>query len=299
MTVVIIGGGPAGISTAVQLNRHKIPCCLIEKAELGGLLKNAGWVENYPGFPQGITGPALVELFKQGLNQTETLIIKDEVLALSSREGVFYLTLSQGEIIAQIVVVASGSKARAPEGSAINWEARELVYSEIYSLLKVKEHKIVILGAGDAAFDYALSLAVQNQVVILNRSRRIRALPVLQEGVKNSINIVYRENVEISKVEKIPKGLLLGGIENGNEIKISCDCLITAIGRKAQLDFITDDLREVMPELQRQGVLYLAGDVNNQDCRQTAIAVGEGIKAAMMIKQKLERLKDENFKPDR
>ena len=182
--VIIIGVGPAGIATAIQLKRYGIVPLLLEKNETGGLLRNANLVENYPGFPGGISGLALVNLFEKQLAENSIRVIFEETTELDLKDNLFTVATSRRVYYSRIMVVASGTKPKKSGISEAAEEVKDKIFYEVYPLLKVKGKKIVIVGAGDAAFDYALNLGKNNEVVILNRSRTTKCLPLLKERVR-------------------------------------------------------------------------------------------------------------------
>lgn len=287
--MVIIGAGPAGIATAIQLKRYRIEPLLLEKNKIGGLLRNANLVENYPGFPNGISGLNLVKLFEAQIKQASVKILFEEVVKLDLEEGIFRIETQKRIFYSRIVAVASGTKHRKYE---IPEEVRDKIFYEIYPILEIEGREIVIVGAGDVAFDYAMNLQRNNEVVILNRAEKAKCLPLLQEKVKTSSRITYKENTEISKIARASRDRVSiecktpKGIEN-----LYVDYIIFAIGRDAQLDYLSQELKKNAPEiggnLFPQDSLYFVGDVKNGIFRQTAIAVGDGIRAAMKIYRKL------------
>ena len=132
--IIVIGAGPAGIATAIQLRRHGLEPLIIEKSHIGGLLRNANLVENYPGFPDGISGPNLVSLFQTQLenNSVEVRLDKVENLEYDDR---FLMTTSTGLLVSRIVVVASGTKPVEYTGPMIPEEARSKILYEIDSIM--------------------------------------------------------------------------------------------------------------------------------------------------------------------
>ncbi len=281
---IIIGAGPGGLATAMQLKRQGISSLLLEKDTIGGLLKNANLVENYPGFPGGIPGMALVHLFREHAQAVGIQVNYVEVHRVDYKDGLF--TVEAGESIShtQVLVVASGTKPRQLPGLAIPERLKGRVFYEVYPLLGISGKRIAIIGAGDAAFDFALNLSKANDVIILNRGEQLKCLPLLWERAQSNDRIQYLENTGVSEIIPGSKDeIRLSCIDPNGRWFYSIDYLIGAIGRDPQLDFISEDLYRLSSELQEQGRLYYVGDVTKGIYRQTAIAVGEGILTAMKI----------------
>jgi thioredoxin reductase len=282
--VVIIGAGPGGLAAALQLHRYGIKPLIFEKNQVGGLLHNANLVENYPGFPGGIPGPALVSIFEEQLKDISLRITLEEVTKLNHTENQFQVTTSERIYHPQIVVVASGTKPRVFTDLEIPDELADQVYYEVYPLLNFQGKQIAIVGAGDAAFDYALNLGRSNDIHIFNRGTQISCLPLLWERAKAHPRIKYQLNIQISRLSAAPEGrLLLECITPTGADSIIAHALIGALGRDAQLDFISSQFSQKAIQLESSGKLYYVGDVVNGMYRQTAIAVGNGILAAMKI----------------
>src|SRR3972149_6691994 len=202
--VIIIGGGPAGIAAAIQLKRYGLAPLIFEREALGRLLRNANLVENYPGFPGGISGLKLVGLLEQQARDFALRVTYAEVVRLDFGAGLFRIETSQGVYAARFVVVASGTRPHPYHGVDIPAQARSKVIYEIYPLIGRSGLEIVIIGAGDAAFDYALNLAKNNQIVVLNRGAAIKCLPLLWERVQREPKIGYFDNITISQIKVDP-----------------------------------------------------------------------------------------------
>ena len=178
---VIIGAGPAGMATAIQLKRHGIEPVILEKGETGGLLKNANLVENYPGFPDGISGPSLIELFERQLAKAGATVSSERVLELEHTGDVFFVKTNRRKLISSIAVIATGTKPKRVTEIRIAKGIEDRIFYEVYPMRGIKNQKIAIIGAGDAAFDYALGLSKENEVVILNRGGQDKCIPLLRE----------------------------------------------------------------------------------------------------------------------
>ncbi len=284
--VVIIGAGPAGISAAIQLKRSGLDPLLLEKNRVGGLLANANLVDNYPGFPRGITGPRLVELFGTHLDKAGVKVEFEGVINLDYEEH-FLLETTRRELRSRIVVVASGTEPRKVKTPLLPDDASGLVFDEVYPIAGSSGKRVAIIGAGDAAFDYALNLARRNDVIVLNRGTKRRCLPLLWESARAVKRIEYHENTAASAIQRSGDGVVLICKKNQTDWELQVDYVILATGRTVNRDFLSSRLRTNAAELEKRGLLYFIGDVRNGIYRQSSIAIGDGVSAAMHIYEKL------------
>ena len=282
--VAVIGAGPAGLAAAMQLTRQRMDCLVFEADVPGGLLHNANLVENYPGFPGGIPGPRLAALFQEQAEQLGVRIHRRQVRNLTWQDQAFLLTTDQGARQAEKTVVATGTRAVPFQDVPVSSQAAERIFTEVADLSGVKGKRILIIGAGDAAFDYALNLSRENQVTILNRSGRILALGLLQQRVKFSSSIKYHADTIVKQIAGGGPGNLLVSVHKptGEEV-LSADYLLTAIGRIPADEFIDQSLLDPPAAGIPAGSLFFVGDIRSGRFRQTAMAVGDGVRAAMEI----------------
>ncbi len=294
--VVIIGAGPAGISTAIQLKRYNIDPVIIEQDEIGGLLRNANLVENYPGFPEGINGISLVRLFAEQLRNFNVKVCLEKVLEIEFRKDLFHIKTDSRELKSEIAVIASGTKPRKISFKVDSEEIKNRIFYEVYPLLGQKNCKIVIIGAGDAAFDYALNLSFANTIVILNRGGKLSCLPILFERCRKSDKIEYFENIQVTSIIQKENKLLLNCTHKNMQdfSPVVADYLIAAIGREPRLNFLGSELERRLDYLKKLKKLYIIGDVKNEIYRQTAISAGDGVRAAMEIYRSFGVKRNEN-----
>ncbi|HUU06437.1 MAG TPA: NAD(P)/FAD-dependent oxidoreductase [Patescibacteria group bacterium] len=293
--VAVIGAGPAGMAAAIQLKRYGISPLLFEKSQIGGLLLNANRVDNYPGFPRGVSGPELVSLFRKQLKEMSIDVTMAKVEELDFKKNKFRLSSKGREYSSKMVLLASGTAAVIPEELSALPEWNRKVFSEIWSLRGKQNKKIAIIGAGDAAFDYALSLAQKNEVIILNRSANRKCSPGLWLEALKSSGISYLDHIRISRFGFTKRGqVVIDYRQQLRDSALEVDFLVAACGRKTQLDCLSKNLSRLRVQLEQRGLLYFAGDVANGSFRQVGIAVGDGIRAAMKIMRKLAEAEFEN-----
>ena len=281
--IVIIGAGPAGIASAIQLKRFGIDSIVFEKNKIGGLIRNAKKIENYPPFHEYISGLEFADKLTTHLEKYFIKIIYREITLINYDETKKEYTLytnDDKEYNADILIIASGTKAKK---LSIPTDFYNKVYTEIEDLFDKIDKDIVIIGAGDAAFDYALNLSKKNSISILNRTENIKALPILRNLVLNSNNIKYEDNVLVRNVIQTNDKLQIE-IKKNNEITYKkTDYLVLAIGRVPFKDFYSDNIKNLEKSLINEKSLYLIGDVKNDEYRQISISIGDGVKTAMEI----------------
>ncbi|MBN1166614.1 MAG: NAD(P)/FAD-dependent oxidoreductase [Methanospirillaceae archaeon] len=284
--IIIIGAGPAGIAAAIQLHRYSIHSLIFEKNQPGGLLREAYCVENYPGFPHGISGSCLADILVHQLRAASADLFFEEVFSLEFYDDAFFVKTSYRTITAPYCIIASGTVPRPVATPFIDKEAGTHIYQSVLPLLEREDKLIVIIGAGDAAFDYALHLAAQNEIIILNRGDKTRCLDLLFHRAMNSPRISYRKNTQVHSVRKRNNMLQLTCFDTTGTCTLHADYVLYATGRRPALGFITSDLQKICGSLRKSGLLHLIGDVSNKRHRQAGIAIGDGISAAMTIHEK-------------
>jgi thioredoxin reductase (NADPH) len=282
--IAIIGCGPAGVSAAIYLKRAGIDPIVFEKGEIGGLLRNANLVENYPGFPQGISGSELVEIFKKQLNGLGIEITHESVSKVYLEEGNFRIKTDESEVISSALIVASGTK---PKKLGIPLESELLGRKLFYEIKDIppptKNDTYVIIGSGDCAFDYALNIASEvKSVDIIFRGKHPKCLPLLSERVAAFENIRPHPKLLPREFEE-NEGITTKCISASGDIDLPSDYVLVAGGREPNCDFLPE---LVDFEINDDGGcdipgLFIAGDVRRGKKRQVGIAVGDGIICAM------------------
>ncbi len=293
LNVVIIGAGPGGAASAIYLRRAGYDPLLIHDGEPGGLLREANLVENYPGFPDGIVGSELAALIGDQLKRLEVRMKRTTVQKVSLIDGSFYTQTADATYISDTLIIASGTvpgKTAIPGAEAI--EGTSLFY-EVSSLSQeiVWGKRVTILGGGDAAFDYAINLSDKGaSVTILTRSRPTCLQLLADRARERGVQVIV--GCEVTNLAETPTGVSVASDGDEGHRETVSDIVVVAFGREPRNDFIEGGLLGciVMDRPPETGVsgLFMVGDVVRGKNRQAAIAVGDGVHAAMMVERLLD-----------
>ncbi len=271
--IIIIGCGPAGASSAIQLKRMGFQPLVFEKNEIGGLAVNANLIENYLGYPKGISGVKFCSLLgKQFLNHNIDIRF-EEIESAEYKQGNFLVRSQKGIYSSKYLIDATGTEPVIPKDVFIDKKADRKVFYEVSNLSKVKNKEIAVLGGGDAAFDYSLNLSKNNNVSIYNRSGNFRCLDLLLQRAKENKNIEIFKNYIINNITGQDKKLKLNfNTIRGKEKSVIADYVLIAFGRKPARDYKIKNKK-----------FFCIGDKINGDFRQISLSVGDGVKTAMRI----------------
>jgi thioredoxin reductase (NADPH) len=295
MDVAIIGAGPAGMAAAIYLHRAGLAPLVLERGERGGLLRNANLVENYPGFAGGIRGLDLVERFSKQLDLLDIKVTRAEVSAVGKSRTSFRIESDAGDFATRSLIAATGTRPKEVRLKG----SRELLGSKIFDelvnmpLADIAGKRTLVVGGGDAAFDYSLNLVGRGcDVTIISRSEP-KCLSLLRARAEAAgVDLIVGADPEIVK-DKTPGALLQCRIGKGR-VEYAADYILMACGREPNIEVLSPELRKKVenaagiPETNVPG-LFLAGDVVRGTHRQTAIAVGDGVSAAMLVEEYLRK----------
>ena len=280
--VVIVGCGPAGIAASIQLQREGLRPVVFERQKVGGLLVNANLVENYPGFPEGISGIDLARRMRDQVTLLGVDVVRAEVTAVDLKDDLFHVETARGGVRTRALIIASGTRPLPLPSVRIPKSLSDRVVYEIDTIRAVRERRVVIVGAGDAAFDYALSLEKHNDVTVLARGPDPRCLGLLWQRAAVSRRISFVPDTEVREIGGVPgQGLSLTCRSGHHTVEMAADHLVIAIGREPDLGFLGKG--SGVEARGKQGFMHLIGDVRRGNMRQTAIAVGDGVVAAMAV----------------
>ncbi|MDD3627569.1 MAG: FAD-dependent oxidoreductase, partial [bacterium] len=260
--LAVIGAGPAGLAAGIQLKKQGYNPVIFEGGGLGGLIRNANRIDNYPGVKPGITGLEFSEKLKEHVDEFKLNLQFELVSELDFFGDLFSIATEWGVKSFSHLFLASGTKpCKLKKVKLIDCDHDDLFY-EIVPIRNRMNEKIIIIGSGDIAFDYSLSLSKSNSVIILNRSRRIKANKMLQAKVLNNNRIKYQPNFDINRIKWSGTEFIITGSIDESERKLHCNAVVAAIGREPQKDFYSSNLIVSEQKLIESGRLYLIGDVH-------------------------------------
>jgi len=304
--VIIIGSGPAGLTAALYAARADLDPLVITGEEIGGQVSITNEVENYPGFPDGLTGPELVDLFKRQAERFGARYAIDLVTEVDfTRGSPFYLKTHNEEYEADAVIVTAGASPRRLQvPGEEEFIGRGVSFCATCDGFFFRDKEIVVVGGGDSALEEGLFLTkFAKRVRIIHRRDELRAGTVLQNRAFNNdkISFVWDSVVEEVVGNGLVQGVRVRNVKTGEEEILDTDGVFIYIGHypntklfEGQLEMddhnyvITDDLMRTSVE----GV-FAAGEIQDAVWRQVATSVGQGCAAAIQCNRWLEEHEDE------
>lgn len=304
--VVIVGAGAAGLTAAIYTARANLNPLVFEGMQPGGQLTTTNEVENFPGFPEGVTGPELMADMRAQAERFGTRFRFGEIAECDFSSRPFRLTTADGETVeAQSVIVATGASARY-----LGLESEQKLIGRGVSACATcdgafyRDVPVAVLGGGDTACEEAIFLTrFASKVTLVHRRDELRASRIMAERVKNhpKIEIVWDSVVEeVLDVEKGEvTGLRLKNRKTGETTVLECTGVFVAIGHKPNTEAFAGALEaDAGGYLKADGVktsiagVYAAGDVADPIYRQAVAAAGSGCMAALEAERFLAELSE-------
>lgn len=300
--VIIIGAGPAGLAAAIYTGRARLKTLVLEKAIPGGQILLTDWIENYPGFPDGIAPFALMENFKKQALRFGAVVETEEVRGLKKDEAGWVVQGGRDSYFARAVIVATGSTYRrlqvANEERLIG---RGVSYCATCDGAFFRERVVAVIGGGDNALTEALFLTKFCRLVyLIHRRDQFRAIRILQERVlaSDKVKIIWNSVVEEIKGENKVEGLMLKNVVTGEKSWLEVDGVFVSVGMDPQAEFLRGlvemnewgQIKVRSNMATSQPGIFAAGDVVDACPRQVATAVGTGVAAALAVDEYLRSL---------
>jgi thioredoxin reductase (NADPH) len=310
--IAIIGAGAAGLTAAQYGARANLRTLVIEQTASGGQSLLIEGLENYPGFPDPISGSDFTERFETQARKFGAEFLLATVGEILRTNDVFRLQTSEGEITSYTVILATGAKHRALDvpGEA-ELSGRGVSYCATCDGPFFRNKKILVIGGGDAACDEATFLSkLTDQVVLVHRRDRFRAQRSLADRVENNPNIEVRFNTVAHEIlgAKSAFGIqavnevVLGRTDTGERYREHFDAVFVFIGSIPQTALVPDLAKDgggyiVTDQHMATSTpgLFAVGDVRATPFRQLVVAAGEGAVAAHAAASYIDELKDQAY----
>ncbi len=298
--VAIIGSGPAGLTAALYASRANLEPIVFSGNVPYGQLMITTDVENYPGFPNGILGPELMDLFKEQAERFGTKIVEKDVTRVDFSERPFHLWVGEDEYRADAVIVATGASALwLGLPSEEEFRGRGVSACATCDGFFFRDREIAVAGGGDTALEEALFLTrFASKVTMLVRRDQFRGSKIMVDRAMAHPKIEVLHNREVAEVRgaMTVESLLVRDTQSGEESELPAQGLFVAIGYKPNTDLFIGQL-----ELDERGYLkvtdetgsaiegvFIAGDVHDHRYRQAVTAAADGCKAAIDVERWLE-----------
>jgi thioredoxin reductase (NADPH) len=290
--VLIIGGGPAGLTAGLYTSRAGLKSLLVERGIIGGQIINATLVENYPGFPQGISGAELGSLMHQQAVKYGLEVVAAEVTGIAPGQ-LYSISTAEGDFEARAIIIAAGSEYRK---LGVPGEERLTGHGVSYCAtcdgFFFRDREVVVVGGGDTAITDALELTRHvKKIYVIHRRDQLRAGQVLQQRAyaEPKLEFIWSTVIEELVGDTVLEQIKLRNVKTSQRSILKVAGLFVAIGLmpNSRKFFTVVDLDEagciVTEETMATSTpgIFAAGDIRKNSPRQIAAAVGDGVTAAI------------------
>lgn len=302
--LVIIGGGPAGLTAGLYAARARLNVILLEKVVPGGQVVTTDWVENYPGFPEGISGPDLVQKMTAQVQKFDLKIETNAVVSMDLSEPIKKITLSDRVITTHAIIIASGA---SPKKLGVPGE--DTFYGKGVSACATcdgpffKDSVVAAVGGGDTAVQESLFLTkFAKKVYLIHRRDQLRAEAILQERALANEKIEFLWDSVLTGIKGLTdvEKISVQNLKTGDTKEIAVEGCFIWVGILPNAEFLPE-----VVELDQYGFIivdtnmqtsvagvYAAGDVRSTPLRQIATAVGDAAIAAFSAEHYLQNVKE-------
>ncbi|MBN1794814.1 MAG: thioredoxin-disulfide reductase [Candidatus Omnitrophica bacterium] len=310
--VIIIGGGPAGLTAGLYTARARLKTVLFESITVASQATTTDRIENYPGFPAGVGGLVLIDSFKKQALHFGLRIVSSHVHGLRPCESggakAWEVTIEDAAYHALSIILATGARPRElgiPGEQRLR--GRGVSYCATCDGAFFRDREIVVVGGGDTAVEEAIFLTrFARKVTVIHRRDRLRATKVLQERAFSNEKIAFGwESVveEIIGTDRV-EAVRLKNVTTGEESRLACDGVFIFVGYAPNADFLQgvialDEAGYIITDQEMaasQDGIFACGDCRKKRLRQVVNACGDGAIAAFSAQQYVEELKGIAYK---
>lgn len=299
--IVIVGSGPAGYTAAIYAARANLQPLMFEgfySGPAGGQLMTTTEVENYPGFPESITGPVLMENFRKQAERFGTKLLTEDVVSVDLKNRPFIVKGSSVAVEADALIIATGATAKRLTVPGANdgefWQKGVTACAVCDGAAPIfKDKPLFVIGGGDTAVEEAVFLTkFGSKVYLVHRRDNLRASMIMCERARNHPKIEILWNSVLEKIEgdSIVRSVTLKNVQSGQDTKHEAGGVFFAIGHDPNTKFLSGQLEveengyiKVLPGTTYTSVegVFAAGDVQDHIYRQAVTAAGSGCMAAL------------------
>lgn len=299
--VLILGSGPAGLSAALYAARAELAPVVLTGMELGGQAGLTHTIENYPGFPEGVGGPELGELFQKQAERFGAVIEFDTATAVDLSQRPFRVTTENGEYLAEALIIATGARPNHLEvPGEYELTGKGVSYCATCDGWFFKDKKVVVVGGGDSALEEGLFLTrYASSVTIIHRRDTLRAGKVLQNRAFNNPKIRFIWNTVVTEIlgKDQVTGVALKNVQTGETSTLETDGVFIFIGHTPNTQMFEGQLEMrdsgyiVSNQYMETNVpgVFVAGEVTDNHFRQVITSAGMGAAAAIQATHFLEK----------
>lgn len=298
--VIIIGGGPAGLTAGLYTSRARLKTLLIESGVFGGQMKTTDLVENYPGFPDGISGSELGRLMEEQAKRFGLESLQDEVVEVKLEGNTKKVLTQEGAYLSRALIICTGTEYRklGVPGEE-EYRGRGVSYCATCDGPFFQDGKVIVVGGGDSALTEALFLTkFVRELYIVHRRDALRATKIYQERAEANpkIKFIWNSVVQAIKGDSIVRLVTVKNVKTGETREIEADGVFLFIGLVPRTQFLKglvslDENGYILTnencETSVRGI-FAAGDCRKKLLRQISTSVGDGATAAFAAEKYLE-----------